>query len=211
LHNDRLAANETPGNVDRQVDVFRGDEMTLLELINQNASELATAGDWDGVAAALNAPTEEIVDSTMYTDRHLIVTLGPDAFRLVAATLDGLEALDPLVKRVNRLLGSTGVDFSLPLTQGMIDTIYLATQANENEAYRWSTEVRDALKHVGRRPASIAQVQLGSAVTADQCQAAWMASYLTAVARDRHANARYGIEAGAITTLEQLNAVLSGA
>ena len=176
--------------------------MTLLEAIKANASEQATAGDYAAVAAILNAQSINVSDSTYYTSRYLVTLLGPDNYRLVSGSLAAIGSQDPLVKDIHQTLNTTGVDFSTELTQGMIDLL----GANAG----WSQELIDTLKAIGRSKTSLAIQELGSAVTAEQCEAAWMRDILTATVRDRSATARYGIEGGSITTLEQLNAVLGG-
>lgn len=177
--------------------------MSLIELIKQHASEAATAGDYALVASVLNANDVDVVDDTYYTSRYLVTLLGVDTYRIVSGSLAAIGEVDPLVKDIHQTLNTTGVDFSTELTQGMIDLL----GANAG----WSQELIDRLKAIGRSKTSLALKELGAAVTAEECEAAWMKDILTATVRDRSATARYGIDGGTITTLEQLNAVLGGA
>lgn len=177
--------------------------MDLIDLIKQNASEAATAGDYASVADALNANNIDVIDSTYYTSRYLVTLLGVDAYRTVSGSLAAIGDIDPLVKDIHQTLNTTGIDFSTVLTQSMIDQL--------GAAAGWTQELIDTLKAIGRSKTSLALKEIGAAVTAEQCQAVWMKDILTATLRDRHANARYGIDGGTITTLQQLNAVLGGA
>lgn len=177
--------------------------MNLLDLIKAHASEQATAGNFSDVATILNSATETTEDHTYYTSRKLVTELGVDAYRIVSGTLAAIGEQDPLVKDFHQMLNSTGLPFADPMTQAMLDQIGAVAQ--------WPAPLIAQLKEIGIKTESPAQKHLGGAVTEQECQAAWMADYLLAVLRDRHANARLGLQAGTITTIDQLHAVLTGA
>lgn len=174
--------------------------MSLIELIKQHASEAATAGDYALVASVLNANDVDVVDDTYYTSRYLVTLLGVDTYRIVSGSLAAIGEVDPLVKDIHQTLNTTGVDFSTELTQGMIDLL----GANAG----WPQELIDTLKAIGRSQTSIALKELGAAVTAEQCESAWMKSYLADWLENARGNALGKIQSGEISTLEALKTLL---
>lgn len=174
--------------------------MNLIELIKQHASESATVGDYSAVAATLNAVNVDVIDSTYYTSRYLVTLLGVDNYRIVSGSLAAIGEMDPLVKDIHQTLNTTGVDFSTPLTQSMIDQLGAAAS--------WPQELIDTLKAIGRSQTSLALKELGVAVTAEQCEAAWMKSYLSDWLENARGNALGKIQSGEISTLETLKTFL---
>jgi len=141
--------------------------MTLRELI----ARLGLNGTPEQIAEALNAKSVPIYRSENMTSAGLVIEIGPE---LAAQALAGLEAamndtanpLAPLLRSQYQKLNSTGLDFSHPLTQQLIDQL--------SQAGVFSADLAGRLKSVGIRYVSPYEqiAGEGQVVTVDQVQTA---------------------------------------
>jgi len=136
--------------------------MTLRELITQK-NLTGTASE---IAAVLNAKTEPVANSELYTSTGVILELGPDLARQALAGFLAAAQNDPLLQSQYDKLNSTGIDFSHPLTQQMIDQLQMAGA--------FSAEVAAALKGIGIRYKSPYELAFGdgAVVTPEQIEQA---------------------------------------
>jgi hypothetical protein len=93
---------------------------------------------------------------TIPTNRQIIVAdiiaaVGVDASGLVLGTLQAAAATNPVLAAAYQALITVGISLSDELRQGMIDQLALASQS-QAENLRWSNELRDAVKALGRVP-----------------------------------------------------------
>ena len=141
--------------------------MTLRELI----ARLGLNGTPGQIAEALNAKSVPIYRSENITSAGLIIEIGTD---LASQALASLEAamnntanpLAPLLRSQYQKLNSTGLDFSHPLTQQLIDQL--------SQAGVFSADLAGRLKAVGVRHISPYEQVAGEGqvVTVEQVQAA---------------------------------------
>lgn len=142
--------------------------MSLIDLINAHALSAAQAGDWQAVADTLNALTTEVRDTTLRTGRWLMLQLpnvvnqqtGMTESDIVLGTLQ--QSTIPRVKAAYDSLVNGGIDFSEDQVQQMVPL--LAQAAN------WPDGVAQKILQAGRKSVAV----LDSAVTADDCQKAWI-------------------------------------
>jgi len=136
--------------------------MTLRELIRQHN----LSGTPEEIAAALNEKTVPVANSEMYTGTGVLLELGPDLARQALAGFLAVAERDPLLQSQYDKLNSTGIDFSHPLTQQMIDDLAAAGA--------FSQEVATALKGIGIKYKSPYEVAFGdgATVTPQQVEAA---------------------------------------
>jgi len=136
--------------------------MTLRELIKQK-NLTGTASE---IADALNAKTELVANSELYTSTGVILELGPDLARQALAGFLTAAQNDPLLQSQYDKLNSTGIDFSHPLTQQMIDQLQMAGA--------FSAEVAAALKGIGIKHKSPYELVFGegAVVTPEQVEQA---------------------------------------
>ncbi len=111
------------------------------------------------IAKELNTPSVERRDTTRYTWAGLVLKFGTVTVATMRAALNSVPNVGPLV---NEILTSTGVDFSLDETQGMLDAL----------APTLGAQAVAGLKSIGRYLVSpyIADGNLGT-VTTDQIAA----------------------------------------
>jgi hypothetical protein len=154
----------------------------LASLINQHALDDAKAGKWDSVAEILNAPTVEVRDTTLRTTGWLMQSLtavidpatGMTEADLVLGTLQ--RSTTPRVRAAYDRMSSIGLDLSDPQAQELIPTL--------GAAANWPADLIAKIATAGVRMVPIA----GDIVTANQCEAAWIAS-LKSAALERVINA----------------------
>jgi len=97
----------------------------LANLINQHALEDATAGNWDAVAATLNALRSEVVDQTHWSF-GLMMSQGQLPQELVvgiAAAVKSAAAVNPLMESTFIAFSTTGVQLHTAERQSMIESI----------------------------------------------------------------------------------------
>lgn len=146
--------------------------MITIDIIrsNQAASDAADAGDWSACAAALNARTIEVRDSTPVTYAKLTATLGDQARQLVAGTLRAIatsnhpaagEMQDAHMVLLNE---SGGLRIDTDERQVMLDQV--AAVGN------WPPELTTAIKAQGLRYESTASQAGLPDATPDECEAA---------------------------------------
>lgn len=176
----------------------------LGKLIQSIASAAAAAGNWEGVAASMNAPTVPKTSAGTET------SLGTVLMVLTQAEAEAvLTALDlSHIGRSGRVkLESRGLDFAHPLTVGLIDQLAAAGTI--------PATVADKLRSLGRWTVSPAADAGLGVVTAEQCQAAYAAAVADDAARQtaaRRAAMRSAVSAlvsdqivgdGALPTLDE--------
>jgi hypothetical protein len=145
----------------------------LGQLIAQHAQTEFDSGDDDAVAKVLNARSVIVSDATLYTSKKLVEVLGDlEAYRLVAGTIAAAAAADPLVADAQGWLRSSGIDFSDPKTQKLIDQLAAVG--------KWPDDVRDRIKAIGIQTVSPASQLLGRDVTAGEIVEYRKASILSA-------------------------------
>jgi len=113
--------------------------MTLREFIVLQGFN----GTPEQIAEALNAKSIPITNSELYTSTGIILALGPDLARSIIDKFEAAMVHDPLLRAQYDKLNSTGIDFSHPFTQQMIDDL--------KAAGIFTTEEAEALKRIGVR------------------------------------------------------------
>jgi len=136
--------------------------MTLRELIQAHNLQ----GTPQEIADALNARTIPVPNSELYTSTGIIMELGPELAREAIAGFMVAADQDPLLKSQLDKLNSTGIDLSHPLTQQFIDELCRAGFIRQ--------EIADAIKAIGIRYKSLAEVTFGDGVviTAEEVERA---------------------------------------
>jgi len=136
--------------------------MTLRELIRTHNLQ----GTPQEIADALNAKTIPVPNSELYTSTGIIMELGPELAREAIAGFMVAADQDPLLKSQLDKLNSTGIDLSHPLTQQFIDELCRAGFIRQ--------EIADAIKAIGIRYKSLAEVTFGDGVviTAEEVERA---------------------------------------
>lgn len=174
--------------------------MSVVNLIKQHALTEATAGNFDAVAAILNAATIEQRTSTKIDFDEFIAAIGTETAEQVLAEL----SMTQIGESLRRRLELSGLDFSDAATIEQLDKV----------GAKVTSAVLKKLKELGVRFVSLA----GETVTADQCRDAWSKSTLTAHADalyqsflNRLATAKTGINDGTLTTTAQVTAAIGGA
>lgn len=194
--------------------------MSLLNCILSSApaSAEANAGDWDAAAVSLAASTRVHTDTTLRNSRWLMIQLatvldpqtGATEADLLITTLENSPY--PRAREAHRLLSGNGLDLSHPDVQAMLPVIGAS----------WPRTLLEKIQRAGRwTTAPWQDAGLGAAPTAAEIQAVWEpytrrqsleeiadAEYQAFVARYNAAKA--GIDAGTLTTTEQVTAVLTG-
>ena len=99
----------------------------------------------------LNAPSIEVRNETLQTNRAILSAIGPQAYELVSATLKAAAAASNLLDDFRTTLITTGVNFADPVTQGMISQLSPA----------WPTDVTAALRALGITYRSLADQLFG--------------------------------------------------
>ena len=79
----------------------------------------------------------------------LIEAVGLEGSGLVLGTLQAASAQNPILAAAYQALVTVGISLAGDLRQGMIDQLAAASQAQPPEL-RWSNELRDAVKRLGR-------------------------------------------------------------
>ena len=111
---------------------------TLIQSIDGWQSKTAAE-----LAATLNAETVEVRDGTLYTGKYLATILSLDDYRLVARTVAAAAQADPLVADAQGWLRGTGIDFSDPNSQSLIDALAAAGG--------WPDALKTTVKAIGIR------------------------------------------------------------
>ena len=144
--------------------------MTLREFIVLQGFN----GTPEQIAEALNAKSIPITNSELYTSTGIILALGPDLARSIIGKFEAAMVHDPLLRAQYDKLNSTGIDFSHPLTQQMIDDL--------KAAGIFTTEEAEALKRIGIRYISPYEqfAGEGSVVTAEDVAQAMSPQPVTA-------------------------------
>lgn len=117
-----------------------------------------------GIVDELNAPSEQIVDTELKTNRSIIVAFGPDAARAMISAFKAAADADPLLASVYLVLCSSGIDFSAPVAQGMIDQLVGSNV--------FTSEQGDQLKSLGVRQQTLANKFIGRPATIEDVVAA---------------------------------------
>jgi hypothetical protein len=136
--------------------------MTLANLIQQYALSQATAGDWAGCAATLNAQTVEVRNPKSWTMADLITLLGPESAAVVGGTIQDAGVTNPIFAGAWLALNITGLQLHTDERQVII--------AGLADAAGWPAELKAAALAAGLAYASL------SDATADDCQKAWTIS-----------------------------------
>lgn len=134
----------------------------LINLIREHCLVDAQAGNWAAVAATLNARTVEVRNPKSWTMADLIGLVQPEGAALVGGTIKAAGASNPIFDGAWIALNVTGLQLHTDERQQMIDALALAGN--------WPDQLRDTVKAAGLTYTSLA----GTAVTAEQCQAAWL-------------------------------------
>lgn len=145
----------------------------LYDLIETHAKDLAESGDWDGVLAKLNDPTQGVKDPTLRNFRWLIdefdtvldVNTGATEADLIISTLDGSD--HPRVKAANKIMANEGIDLSNDQSQLLIDT--LASQGG------WTDDLRDRVKSCGVSSQTLGESSGVPNLTSQVCEDHWNA------------------------------------
>jgi len=140
----------------------------LAELKNA-ISALGLTGSYVQIADALNARVHRVSDNELYTVAGLVKALGPGLARVILTKFRSVVDTDPLMAAIYDKINSTGISFSDPDTQTMLDDLAAAGVFTQ-------LEVAD-LKGIGVRMLSEAERVLGegTVVTPDQVEAAMTA------------------------------------
>jgi hypothetical protein len=134
----------------------------LANLINQHALADAEAGNWDAVAATLNALRSEVVDQTHWSF-GLMMSEGQLPQELVvgiAAAVKTAAAVNPLMESAFIAFSTTGLQLHTSDRQAMIESIGAGLPS----------EAVAAVKSLGVRSAAVITT------TADGCRKAWTVS-----------------------------------
>ena len=160
----------------------------FANLIQQLAPELAAAGKWDDVAAVFNAPIVRSHSELLGT-ATVISALGPADTELTLAAIGATHT-----GRIGLAkLAATGLDFSHPLTVGMLNQLQAANVLPSGAAAK--------LLALGQISSSLsADAGLGT-VTAEQCEQA-----VAFAAADKAAVQLAALRDARITSIAKLDA-----
>ena len=173
----------------------------LIDLIKSHCLSDAQSGNWSAVAATLNAPTVIVRNPKSWTFADLIGLVQPEGAALVGGTIQAAGTTNPIFASAWIALSVTGLQLHTDERQQMIDGLAVAGN--------WPDQLRDAVKAAGVRYTTLA----GDAVTADQCQRAWIiascidpivTAHAAAAAKLNNAQAALGPEHTDSLTLEEL-------
>ncbi len=170
----------------------------LINLIREHCLADAQAGNWSAVAATLNAPTVEVRNPKSWTMADLIGLVQPEGAELVGGTIKAAGESNPIFDGAWIALNVMGLQLHTDERQQMIEGLAVAGG--------WSDTLKNAVKAAGMTYTSLA----GTAVTAEQCQAAWGQDLIRSLWTARSAVVAEGIHDGTITTIEQILAVIGG-
>lgn len=137
----------------------------LANLVNQHALADAQSGDWDAVAATLNALRSEVVDE-MHWSFGLMMSQGQLPQELVvgiAAAVKTAAAVNPLMESAFIAFSTTGLQLHTAERQSMIESIGAGLPS----------EAVAAVKSLGVRSVPVIST------TAEQCQSAYESARLS--------------------------------
>ena len=134
----------------------------LAELIEIHALAATQSGNWQAVAATLNAPAVEVRNPKSWTMADLITLLGPESAAIVGGTIRAAGATNPIFAGAWLALNITGLQLHTDERQMMI--------AGLADAAGWPGALKAAALAAGLSHTSL------SDATADDCQKAWTVS-----------------------------------
>lgn len=161
----------------------------LANLINAHALADAQSGKWDAVATTLNAPTVEVRNPKSWTMADLIGLVGEAWARVIGGTIKAAGAVDPLLEGAWMAINNAGLQLHTDERQKIISELA--------DAAGWPVELKALALAAGLTYTSLA----GNPVTAQQCEAAWVAYQFELARNDRRA--LYDAFENAVGTSEQ--------
>ena len=142
---------------------FGVDQVTLSQLIRENALEAAQAGDWQSVADTLNAPVQRPRQTKAYYT-EVYETLGDADMRHTLRVMAADDIGQAGVARLNDASLDGGMYFAHPITVGLIES--LRSQLNPG--------VADKLLGLGVVESTLAADAGLNVVTPEECSAAYL-------------------------------------
>jgi hypothetical protein len=162
--------------------------MSLIDLIKAYCLSDAKPGNWEAVAATLNARTVIVRNPKSWTFADLIGLVGVEGAALIGGTIQAAGASNPIFASAWIALSVAGLQLHSDDRQQMIDELASAGS--------WPDQLRDTVKSAG------VTIEPLASTSAIECEAAWVAYNLNQRRQGWDtiaAEIRAGIESGILT------------